>query len=288
MLKLFGCVVGLCVAAHVVAEEGAWFADAHVMYLDSGIKVSIQEPKALPAGFSLSMAVKRHSSEVEEYFYHGNSDALEEIDHFLFSCKHRLYAECPHAIQEVAMVMVGDDAADRVLPLVQQHFGAIEYAEEPFWRLDTERCMTPFVLANNPSTTDSSEPFLQLPLTDKEKRFIKIIISTMAAKNIIQLAFEKHSLESKGDKIHHVHPMRFIGYILSNPDLRNDLKTIKKSSFKWDAFIDGFSKRMKEEFQGDNIYQYVPGFASQVGASQEEINHYIAKKDWEGLVKHLL
>ncbi|MBS0604852.1 MAG: insulinase family protein [Verrucomicrobia bacterium] len=132
------------------------------------------------------------------------------------------------------------------------------------------------------------EPFYQLPLTEKEKRFIKIIISTMADKNIIQLALEKRTLEKKGKKVNHVHPLRFVGYILSNSSLKSDLKAIKKSSFKWDAFIDGFSKRMREELSNGNVYKHVPGFAQQVGGDPEDIKHYIGKKDFEGLVKSLL
>lgn len=138
------------------------------------------------------------------------------------------------------------------------------------------------------NTSGSHESFYQLPLTDKEMRFIKSIITTMADKNILQLAFEKNSLEKKGKKINHVHPMRFIGYILSTSALRNNLKTIKKSSFKWDAFIDGFSKRMKEEMSKDNVYQHIPGFAELVGSTPEHVSRYIDKKDYVGLVKSLL
>ncbi len=134
----------------------------------------------------------------------------------------------------------------------------------------------------------SQESFYQLPLTDKEMRFIKLIISTMADKNILQLAFEKHSLEKKGKKINHVHPLRFIGYILSTSSLKNNLKTIKKSSFKWDAFIDGFSKRMKEEMSKDNVYQHITGFAELVGSTPEHVTKFIDKKDYVGLVKSLL
>ncbi len=134
----------------------------------------------------------------------------------------------------------------------------------------------------------SFEPFYQLPLSEKEMRFIKIIITTMAEKNVLQLAFEKHSLEKKGKKIHHVHPLRFMGYILSHPQLKHCLKSIKKSSFKWDAFIDGFAKRMKEELSRGNVYQHVPGFAQLVGSTPEHVNHYIEKKDFVGLVKSLM
>lgn len=135
---------------------------------------------------------------------------------------------------------------------------------------------------------DPNQSFYQLPLTDREKRFIKIIVTSMAEKNLVQLAFERRSMEKKGDKIHHVHPLRFMGYILGTPDLKHHLKAIKKSTFKWDALISGFSKRMREELSNDNVFQHLPGFANEIGSTPDHVASYIRKKDFEGLVKSML
>ncbi len=132
------------------------------------------------------------------------------------------------------------------------------------------------------------DPFYQLPLNDKEKRLIRTIFTTMAEKNIIQLALEKRTMEKKGKKVNHVHPLRFIGYIFSNPELKSCMRKIVKSSFKWDAFVDGFSRRMKEEYSNNNLYKHIPGFCQEVGANPDNISRFIDKKDWEGLVKSLL
>ncbi len=150
----------------------------------------------------------------------------------------------------------------------------------PFWSREPHH----FVLQVN-ETSLETESYYQLPISDKEKRMIKIIVNTMAEKNILQLALVKRSMEKKGKKIEHIHPMRFMGYILSNAELRSSLRTIKKSSFKWDAFIDGFSGRMKEEFANNNLYMYIPGFCDQVGVNPDEVAQLIQKKDWEGFVK---
>lgn len=45
---------------------------------------------------------------------------------------------------------------------------------------------------------------------------------------------------------------------------------------------------MKEEASKHNLLPYVAGFAQQVGVSEAHVNHYIQKKDWEGLLKSLL
>jgi len=137
-------------------------------------------------------------------------------------------------------------------------------------------------------SSGSAEPFYKLPLSETEKRLIEEIITTLAAKNVVQLAFEKRSLEKKGKKVTPVHPLRFIGFILANSELRSDLKIVKKSSFKWDAFVDGFSKRMREELSKNNVYQHVPGFCEQVGTTPDRVIHYIQKKEFEELIKSLM
>ncbi|MBS0620580.1 MAG: hypothetical protein JSS61_03875 [Verrucomicrobia bacterium] len=136
--------------------------------------------------------------------------------------------------------------------------------------------------------TSTSESFYQLPITDKEKQLIHSIITTMADKNIFQLAFVKRSMEKKGDRIHHVHPLRFAGHILSTPELKRALRVVRKSSFKWDAFVDGFAKRMREELGKGNVYPHVFGFAELLHADPQRVKHYIDHRDFEGLLNHLL
>lgn len=145
-----------------------------------------------------------------------------------------------------------------------------------------------FHLANAATPFSAQHSFYQLPLSEKDKRVIHSLISTLGHKNVVQLLFDRKEVEKKGKKIDHVHPLRFMGYILSTPELKSDLKLVKKSSFKWDAFIDGFSDRMKKELASGNIYPYVADFAKHIGSTVEHVKHHIDKKDFEGLVQSLL
>lgn len=132
------------------------------------------------------------------------------------------------------------------------------------------------------------DPFYTLPLTDVEMRQIAYIITTLAEKNIFELAFKKRDMEKRGKKINHVHPLRFMGYILSTPHLRKCAREIEKSSFKWDAFVGGFSKRMREEHAKGNVMPYIPGFSDLLGAPTDQVSHYVHKRNFEGLVRHLM
>ena len=144
----------------------------------------------------------------------------------------------------------------------------------------------PTFLLENPTT--NLEPFYTLPLGEKEKKMITELVSTIAEKNIFELLFKKRDLEKLGKKINHVHPMRFISYILSEPKLKKHLKEIRSSSFKWDHFIGGFANRMKEENSKNNLIPYVPGMADLLQIQQNLILNYLYAKDYKGMVKSLI
>jgi hypothetical protein len=235
------------------------------------------------------------------------ADLVPHLEDFFLEGKRQIQVVYPKSTRSQLLTRAEiEDLIERVASLASFYRDG-ELADEETWNLETrdapasflpsvmvsnkqeegfqiaESALSPFTFVNAGPT----ESFYAL-LTDREKRFIKAIVSTMAEKNIFQLALERRTLEKKGDKVHHVHPMRFLGFILADPDLKDGLKSIKKSSFKWDAFVSGFGKRMKEEYGNGNLYQHVPGFAQQVGASPENIYPFLDKKDWDGLVKSLL
>ena len=138
-------------------------------------------------------------------------------------------------------------------------------------------------------TSATHDSFYQLPLLEEDKKNIRIIIKTMAEKGLVKLLFERRYLEKKGDQVNYIHPLRFIGYIFSDEKLKNCMRQIKTSRFKWNEFINGFSRRMNEEHAIDNLRYYIPEFIEQVHPKNpERIEAFIIRKAWEDLVTDLL
>lgn len=131
------------------------------------------------------------------------------------------------------------------------------------------------------------EHYHQLPITEEEKQMIVKIILTMADNNVFKLLFEKKKLERIGKKIHHVHPIKFLGTVFSDPYLVDRMREIKDSSFKWEGFIDGLSLRMTEESSRGNLKKYLPGFCASINANLETVMSYADREDFEGLVSSL-
>ncbi len=155
---------------------------------------------------------------------------------------------------------------------------------------DEEDIEDPFLKPLDPADDPNmkSAQFSDLPLVDWEKKIIAHIVSNMADKNVFELLLEKRDMESKGRQIHHVHPLRFMGYVFSEPRLKRHMKAIKKNPFKWDGFINGFAARMREEGARNNLTRFIPGFAEHLQIDPAEVGPFIQRGDSDGLVRFLI
>lgn len=155
--------------------------------------------------------------------------------------------------------------------------------------IDDEDLEDPFLPPLPPVPYDADvTDYFQLPLADSEKQIIAYIITSMAEKNVFQLLLEKRDMEKKGDRINHVHPLRFIGYACSDPKLVRGMRQFKKNPFKWDNFISGFARRMREEASRNNLHRFVPSMAEFLNADAQEISSHIQQGDYEALVRYLI
>jgi hypothetical protein len=173
------------------------------------------------------------------------------------------------------------------------------FAKERDWTHDTSTTDLSIRFGDNPIdhgveyflqnvTSTHIESFYQLPLEEKDQKLIYELIKTIAEKNVFGLLFKKKEVEKLGKKVNHVHPMRFMGYILSEPKLRKWLKDIRNSSFKWDYFMREYGERMKEENAKNNIMPYAAGMAHLLHVEQNHILGYLQAKDYTGMVKSFL
>jgi hypothetical protein len=157
----------------------------------------------------------------------------------------------------------------------------IQFAEH------SPRAEAPLFFINHPTSLAPIDNSFYI-LREEEKRLVHKLLKAMAEKSIWGLLFKKKEMEKLGKKVNLIHPMRFITHILSDHELRKYLQEVKKSSFKWDHFIDGFAKRMKEETSKNNVYSHIDGMAYLLNVQQDIIMQYIQSKDYEGLVRSIL
>ena len=127
-----------------------------------------------------------------------------------------------------------------------------------------------------------------LSLNNDEQYAISEIITAMGEKNIAGLLLDSFRLRRLGDSIQDVPPLQFLGFVLTNGNLKECLKKISKSSFKWTPFIDGFGGNMEKELFQERLLPQLQSFSLLVGGSIDQLEGYVYQQEWEKFVKCLL
>ena len=130
--------------------------------------------------------------------------------------------------------------------------------------------------------------FHTLPIAEADRAVITKIIHYMGKNSVFKLLMKKSSLERDGDKIEHLHPLRFLWHIFTSNQLRADVKIIERSYFKWNGFMDGCRRRLDYMSKANNLEKYLPGFVKEVNIDHKQALNLVRKKDWENFVRLMI
>lgn len=205
-----------------------------------------------------------------------SEEVLQEISRLqigFFTAQGEVHVLTQKQLQMLALFPFNPSATLQTLPPVEE-----EDLEDPFLPPPDQ----PIV------SDDDVKDFLQLHLHDWEKQVIADLIMAIAEKNVFQLLLDKKDMDRKGKKINHVHPLRFIGYICSDPKLKKCIRSFRKNPFKWDHFMTGFAGRMREEAEKKNMLHFIADFAVYLNADPEDLFPFILQADYEGFVQHIV
>ncbi len=127
-----------------------------------------------------------------------------------------------------------------------------------------------------------------VPVSSTEKENIRFIIRSLAKHNWAQLAKEEPSLKRTGDKINHVHPFRFLQCVFTDEELKAGLFVIRNKSLVWGEYYDGLKKSLNDESDLNNLIQFTPDFANNVGINVHAILPYVQTRQWSALIDTLI
>ncbi len=163
-----------------------------------------------------------------------------------------------------------------------------KYVDEELEIEDSYRKDGTLMIKHCNQTEDSIAAYYALPLTEHEKGIIHWVIHTIAKRTKAVLLFKESSVRKESDKIEHVHPFRFLSYIIGEGNLRGDLKKIHNDHFKWNGFLKNISQRLNKQADRGNLLPYVDGFAHSLNANPDKIRHMVEKRNWHDLITYFL
>ena len=89
--------------------------------------------------------------------------------------------------------------------------------------------------------------------SENEMKDIHFILSSLANKTLPKLLKLKPTLERAGDRIDHLHPLRFLEYVFTDEELKVAVRNIKDRSFVWGDFFGGLKSSLQEETDRNNL-----------------------------------
>ncbi len=127
------------------------------------------------------------------------------------------------------------------------------------------------------------------PVSPQEKSDIRHIVTTLAKSSLVSLMRQKGDLERTGNRINHVHPLRFLMTVFTDEELKVGIRNIRPRGWVWSDFIKGLRESLSEEAGRGNITnEQVQAFAAAVGVNPAQILPYIQSYQWDALVDTLI
>lgn len=131
--------------------------------------------------------------------------------------------------------------------------------------------------------------YTDLVCTEHDKKQIAELTHILAKHDQLWFLVHAEELKKKMKPIkERVHVLKILETVFTNPHLKKDLATIFKDKAKRDAVIKETQRKMEKAEKKGNLHLYAHDFALAIGAKPEEIQGFFLRKDWKGLLTHLV
>ncbi|HRD56005.1 MAG TPA: hypothetical protein PLC42_06370 [Parachlamydiaceae bacterium] len=126
--------------------------------------------------------------------------------------------------------------------------------------------------------------------TNKEKEDIAYILTTLGGDSLTTIWRKESSLKKAGNRIEHLHPLRFLLSIFSEEKTKVGLLQIKERGGKVSKeFFSKLHSNLSKEAGADNLkMEYIQDFAKQLKIDPNAISKSIEKHDWSEFVNTLI
>jgi hypothetical protein len=143
-------------------------------------------------------------------------------------------------------------------------------------------------LVKIPPAPQAEVLYKDLVCTDEDKALMFELITTIESHAKLQLLFKIVHLKNIGAKLQHVHPLKFLAFIFTHPELKPLMSPISDDYFKWTEFLDGITPNLLRESIKGKLDSYLNDFAKEIGIAPEQIRPYFQSQDWAHFIQFLI
>ncbi|MBA3957264.1 MAG: hypothetical protein H0X51_02555 [Parachlamydiaceae bacterium] len=124
-----------------------------------------------------------------------------------------------------------------------------------------------------------------------EAKDIRTIVTSLAKYSWAQLMNHKSSIKKAGDRVDHVHPLRFLACIFNDEEMKGCVHAIRDRSRIYKEFTSGLFGSLDTEARNGNLEQFVPDFARSLnldGNAASALSSVVQKRQWDNLIDTLM
>lgn len=149
--------------------------------------------------------------------------------------------------------------------------------------LDNDRILMK-AASNNHVNRDYNSAWRQNDMED-----LTFILGTMAKSSLISIATQRSSLKRAGERIDHLHPLRFMEMIFSNEELKAYVAAVRNKSFVWKEFLRGIVGSLEDESKNKNLTsEQLKDFSKRTNVDLSPLMPLIKEKKWKEFVNQLI
>lgn len=127
-------------------------------------------------------------------------------------------------------------------------------------------------------------------ISDKDRKDIEYIVTSTGNKPVHELLSEKKSLNHAGDRVNHIHPLKFFMIVFSDEKMKVSMHKLQdRSSVILNPFIDGMGESFDQEAKAGNLKdEYIQEMAATLKVDAKVITPIIRANNWKGLIFKLI
>lgn len=131
--------------------------------------------------------------------------------------------------------------------------------------------------------------YSQLRCTEEDRSNISDLTRTLGKSSKWGILANSVKLIRIGFAINHVHPLKFLAVIFSQPELKECMKLIYDDYyFKRLNFMNGLKDSLNAQASLGKLERYLDDFAEEIGAKSADLLPFVTAKDWDGMVIFLM
>jgi hypothetical protein len=120
------------------------------------------------------------------------------------------------------------------------------------------------------------------PLTENEKNDIRYIITTISGKSKFSLLFQQSALNRAGNRTTQVHPLNYLAFIFTDPELKPASQRIER--VVWKRFSESMGENLAKEAERQNVFEFISDFAEKIGVDKSQLLAAAQNNRWQDFI----